>query len=1156
MTPRLSVIVPFYDVENYFTECLESLARQTLRELEVIMVDDGSPDGSAVIAKAYADRDPRFRLVQQENAGLGPARNTGVRHATGEYLAFADSDDILARYAYELLVGSLDETGSDIASGNVKRLNSTRVWASRLHADVFPKTRQQTHITRFGDLLRDRTAWNKVFRRSFWDRHAFEFPPGLYEDAPVTIPAHVLAGSVDVLNEVVYYWREREDGAASITQRRADRGNLEDRVASIRQVAHFLHEQGLHEHGSHEHGSELKAEYDRSILDDDLTHYVAVADQGDAAYRERLFELVNVFLAETDGATVAGLSSIKRLKYHLIRQNRADDLLTVLDFERSGVRNAPVERRGVLRPHWYADYPFRGELPDDLFRVDDELVLRTGLDGMRWRDDGVLEIEGHAYVDRLPMPDAGTGRIEVWLKDAKSERSVKLPVRRVARPDVTADAKQSSSCYDGAGFVAEVDPDRFRQNGRWKRATWSLHVSVTCRGLRRRGALRRAGSVQLPGHDVTADMKVQPTVSGAGNILLNLRPVVPLITVCHAEGDTLVLHGRCAPDTPPDAEVIVSRRQGSAILRLAVERGTEADEFRARLELDRLAVVDAEVAELAAHTEQTGDGIDWDFWLDAPGRKAPLRLSAADAAVGSRYAVGGRQITLVQTRNGNLSAVERSTRPVVTAASWTDGRLLLTGDFDGSGARPDRLTLRRRKDGGAVSVPLAWEGRLFSAAVDPSLGDGRWDLYADDVAVTVDRALRYDLPGEHVAGHQAYGLAFYQTDALRLVVGPALAADETGPYAQAVLRDRDYPRYQTEPLLDLAVFESFRGRQYSDSPRAIYRELRRRNPGIDCVWITGGLFGAPDGARTVLQNSREHYEVLARARYIVGNDPQPEWFRKRDGQTYVQTWHGTPLKRIGFDIENPRFAAARGYLKRFAVDVAQWDLLVSPNPFSTPIMRRAFRYDGEVIEAGYPRNDVLLADGRDELAARVRERLGIEPGKRAVLYAPTWRDDQFQAGRYRFGLRLDLERARRELGDDHVLLVRGHFNVAEAVPGDGNGFVIDVTGYPDIAELYLAADLMITDYSSVMFDFAVTGKPMLFFAYDLEHYRDEVRGFYFDLAAEAPGPLLRTSDEVIAALREFDASEHRAAYRAFTEKFCPLDDGHAAARVVDRVFGG
>jgi CDP-glycerol glycerophosphotransferase len=232
-------------------------------------------------------------------------------------------------------------------------------------------------------------------------------------------------------------------------------------------------------------------------------------------------------------------------------------------------------------------------------------------------------------------------------------------------------------------------------------------------------------------------------------------------------------------------------------------------------------------------------------------------------------------------------------------------------------------------------------------------------------------------------------------------------------------------------------------------------------------------------------------------------------------------------------------------------------VLVSPNRFSTSVLRGAFGYTGKVLECGYPRNDLLHAADRAKVAASVRERLGIPEGSRVVLYAPTWRENQpKQAGRYALDLQLDLDAAERAIGDDAVLLVRRHYLVGGTIPG--SDFVRDVTRHPDVSELLLISDVLVTDYSSLMFDFAQTGRPMLFHTYDLDHYRDTLRGFCFDFEAQAPGPLLGTSDEVIAALRDPRAATaaYADAYDRFREVFCDLDDGNAAAGVVDAMLEG
>lgn len=240
MAPLLSIICPFYGVEAYLADCLDSLRSQTLTDFEVIMVDDGSPDNCRAIAESVAAIDERFTLVVQQNQGLGPARNTGVRHARGKYLAFVDSDDLVPPRGYELLVTTLERTGSDFAAGNARRfggdLGPRQSWT---HRNAFAATRLGTHISEFSSLIEDRMVWNKVYRRSFWDCQGYEFPPIRYEDYPVTLAAHLEATKVDVLSEHVYLWRER-DSNDSITQMAGRVDNARDRVESAHLVLDLL----------------------------------------------------------------------------------------------------------------------------------------------------------------------------------------------------------------------------------------------------------------------------------------------------------------------------------------------------------------------------------------------------------------------------------------------------------------------------------------------------------------------------------------------------------------------------------------------------------------------------------------------------------------------------------------------------------------------------------------------------------------------------------------------------------------------------------------------------------------------------------------------------------------------------------------------------
>jgi CDP-glycerol glycerophosphotransferase (TagB/SpsB family) len=348
------------------------------------------------------------------------------------------------------------------------------------------------------------------------------------------------------------------------------------------------------------------------------------------------------------------------------------------------------------------------------------------------------------------------------------------------------------------------------------------------------------------------------------------------------------------------------------------------------------------------------------------------------------------------------------------------------------------------------------------------------------------------------------------------------------------------------------VFNSFRG-QFSDSPRALFEALRRRGDELDAVWLASPdrSDDFPRGVATVEHGSAAGRAALESADVVVSSDHLDVDWDKSPGTVYLQTWHGTPLKRIHRDVR----WAPEGRLDRLDRDVARWDAMLSPNPASTPLFRQAFGFSGPVHETGYPRNDVLNGADAGQVRADVRRALGIPDGTTAVLYAPTWRDDTvFAAGEH--ALPLDLAEFSRELGDRHVLLLRLHSMVSRHVEvGEGDP-VRDVSAHPDISELYLAADVLVTDYSSAMFDFAVTRKPILLFTYDLADYRDRLRGFYLDLDDIAPGPLLGDAEAVLTALRDLDDVREQWAdrYARFRRTFCPHDDGHATERVLELFF--
>lgn len=359
---------------------------------------------------------------------------------------------------------------------------------------------------------------------------------------------------------------------------------------------------------------------------------------------------------------------------------------------------------------------------------------------------------------------------------------------------------------------------------------------------------------------------------------------------------------------------------------------------------------------------------------------------------------------------------------------------------------------------------------------------------------------------------------------------------------------------------DWIVFESFVGRNYSGQPKYIYRYLQK-NCGnkYKYIWMVNDKNLEVEGkCKKVKRLGLRYYYYMTRSKYWVSNTRQPYSLPKRASQIMLETWHGTPLKKLFFDMDDVH-STNPDYKQIVYRQARDWDYLLSDNPFSTEKFQSCFMYEKEkILEMGYPANDPLYASDIKERAAELKNEMGIPLDKKVLLYAPTWRDDDsYGEGEYKFNMALDLQRLKKELGDEYVILLRMHYWVVDKLDLTGlSDFVINVSSYSDITDIYIVSDICMTDYSSVFFDYANLKRPILFYMYDLEKYRDVLRGFYLDVEKDLPGPILTDNEQVIDALKNIDtvAEKYKDRYEEFYDRFCCIDDGNAAKRVCEKVF--
>lgn len=352
------------------------------------------------------------------------------------------------------------------------------------------------------------------------------------------------------------------------------------------------------------------------------------------------------------------------------------------------------------------------------------------------------------------------------------------------------------------------------------------------------------------------------------------------------------------------------------------------------------------------------------------------------------------------------------------------------------------------------------------------------------------------------------------------------------------------------------VFEAFMGKKYACSPKALYQAMLA-DP-YYASWKKIWAFRNPEDYRfleedkntqVIAYRKKEYYQAYARAKYWITNSRLPREVVPKPGQEYVQCWHGTPLKKLGFDLEH--YAENKGSLREvrenYLREARKFTRMPSPSPFYTEKMISAFHLkelgkENILLEKGYPRNDRLFSVTEREIA-KIRRKLSIPEGKKVILYAPTWRENQHIPGEgYRYRLQADFHEWKRTLRGEYVILFRAHYFISNLFDFDAFGdFVRDVSDWDDVNDLYLISDILITDYSSVFFDFAVLERPIIFYMYDYDVYKNEMRDFYFDIRI-LPGPVVKTQEELLKSVMDLPqiVEKYQERYERFNEMFNPF----------------
>lgn len=1158
--PILSVIVPCYKVEAYLRGTLDTILAQNEIPIEVIVVDDGSPDKSGQIAREYAANDPRIIVIAQNNAGLGAARNTGINAAKGKYLTFADSDDYIPRGSYKAMVDQLEASGSDFVVGSVERKRGTKTWIPEWAQNVHAADRIGGTLSDDPELLKDVFAWNKVFRRSFWDQHISEFPVDIrYEDQTPTATAYTVSKKFDVIKRVVYTWVIREDGT-SITQQKAKIEDLEDRLEVMRSVANVLQtntEQEIFDQWLLKSvGFDLKPYYDQIPRTDD--DYWSALSSG------------VVFLA--DHMNVDHWNEVpfweRIISQSLIHGQREDVSLILQKKQEDGggysILSLPDDALAC-------NTDFLNELsfvldPAILVPADSSLRLRADLLAVAWEDSGYVANATVAVRISGLSPERFSYGVSADLVSSSDELSaLPLQVSSVVVNPPIVPVGDAYNNYEKSVFSVRLDTRDLDipEISRDKDLKWSIYLNV------------RAGSVQREGWISTRSPLGSAIAFPHGTPVENVRHAL------HFDEKLGLVVNIPTPKPVANSLTIDGR---SFVLRVDKNTGGEFKHLilraKHRKDLSFLPsqITDNEIVfrvSLPVFEESASNNTLWELRL--ANRHASALIQSGQSSDSLNEALSfGQTLRVSLSPNGFLRLEERVFGISVQKAQVDQNTedLVINGRYSSSHGKQIRLFFENSANARILPINSHFDAQLgkfevrFRLSKKDSHGrkiayhDGGYALVANRAStlvgeknlwVPVDLSLHQRLPIHELAAQSRIRLSrTVGAGALWLNVYPRVQLADSTKYGQRQLIGQ---AAENTELVEATLFESFAGSAISDSPLALFQEARNRSVGGELFWTVKDLsVPVPDGASALILHSSEYHRILSTAKWLVNNNNFPYYFCKRPGQIYVQTWHGTPLKKIGNDVPSGNLSISyRQLMKR---EANQWDFLLAQNSYANERLQGAFGFDGKVLELGYPRNDSLVTENVAESSSDLRTRLGISPEQHVVLYAPTWRDNVRTAtNHYDLVSFLDFEALHKAFGNSVVVLLRGHSNTIAANRKFAGVNVIDVSKHPDINEIMLASDSLVTDYSSIMFDYAILGRPIFVLAPDIQDYSSSTRGFYYEFEQNLPGPLLSSTAELVRILKE-DPTAYLYRVRNYVNQFAPNDDGQASSRVAKVIWPG
>ena len=909
---KVSIIVPIYNIEEYLRECLDSLVHQTLKEIEVLMVNDGSTDSSGDIALEYVDKYDNFCLFNKLNGGQSRARNYAISFAKVEYIAFLDGDDFVSNDAYKKLYALSGNGERDIVIGNVKRFDSKGIYDSGLHINIFKENIKNTTIINNPELIYDTTSTNKLFRMKFWKENELKFPEDvIYEDISLTFFAHFKSKSTAILSDDIYYWRRREGTNKSSTQQRTDINNFYDRLNALKVVDKFIEE-------NVEDETIIYYKYFK-WLDLDLKLYINILDQADNEYKKIFISTVQEYIKNIPKYVFKDLMALDRIKYYFIRMGDLDSLLQTIAFEKKGMANLEVV---LIGDKFFGKFPFKG-IPKECTEMTKE--LNTGSEVRKINrikiSNGILRINGYLYINRINFDKENKVKFKAKLVNTENGRDLELDIENIKIPELTPKlwiraiyylTRNPFYVYDWSGYNINIDLNdpKFLELGSGR---YIIIIHLQMLGIDRNIILGSSNKKPRPKTYLASFNNVFFEYNAMGDLSFNVETKHSGIINTYFKNDALHLDGWFDDKTLNNSLMIIEKNENKKI-----SIPTKSNN-NVKLNKSILYKFTNSQGFSAIIPNNVLKNLEIGKWSLKHCRNDQIG-SINGNNISLSKVLDNNLINLFNTFSGDINLTNKSLETYLLSLNWGKNSLKMSICLNKYNLRENhkiidsklKFVLKKLDYTISVKREVHEENEYFLKNTfivktkDENginlFSQGIWEIYADyTVGSNVISHKITVIDNKHfenkIFNSHKYKPVIYD-DVLGLKVSQVWPWIAKTKKRRKVLEIYIYPLLRYLPLnKKRIIFESFEMEKSDCNIRNLYEYIDKNYPEYESIWMFNEESIKLSGnVKKIRFNTLKYFYYLATANYFINNINFPNFYKKRKNVVEVQTMHDTAIK--------------------------------------------------------------------------------------------------------------------------------------------------------------------------------------------------------------------------------------------------------------------